>query len=213
MPQENWQCRFSDSILGLMFHAARRNSRGPWIHGQKLPEHVRQYLNVAQQGRHWLSGDFKSLAELDACVAGNPDVRAQRAAGYYVFKIDAPPRPPRPRKIPRNVRAIRSLRDLCRYFSADDPTQLNRRIYKGTDCGASISVQTPDGKWHHCGEDWSGIKRIVAFTIQTIVEGSDAEVNSDEFTLPVTCEEVDRWVQDMEAEASRIWDEANREDE
>jgi len=108
---------------------------------------------------------------------------------------------------------IANLSDLCEYFSADEPRQLNRRIYKDTVCGASISVKTPDGQWHHNGENWSEIKEIVAFTIQTIVEGSDATVDSDEFVLPVKHSEVVAWMSYMENEAARLWDEANESED
>jgi len=36
---------------------------------------------------------------------------------------------------------ITNFKDLCQFFSADSPAELNRRVYKGTDCGASISVR------------------------------------------------------------------------
>ena len=79
-------------------------------------------------------------------------------------------------------------------------------------CGASISVQTPDRVWHHCGnKGWEDIKEIVAFTIQTIVEGSVAEVNSDAFELPVRVSEVENWMTDMEAQADDLWKEANED--
>lgn len=108
------------------------------------------------------------------------------------------------------AKMIRSLQDLLDFWSADSVTSLNRRVYKGTDCGASISVRTPDGQWHHNGQDWTGITAITGFTIQTIVEGSDTTVDSDEFVLPVTRSAVDKWVRHMETEAGRLWDEANR---
>lgn len=100
---------------------------------------------------------------------------------------------------------IANLDQLCTYFGADDPTLLNKAIYKGTSCGASISVQTPDGEWHHNGQDWTGITSITAFTLQTIVEGSDVTVDSDEFTLPVYESAVAAWMEEMEKEADFYW--------
>lgn len=35
---------------------------------------------------------------------------------------------------------IRNLGDLCDFFHADSPLQLNERIYNATECGASISI-------------------------------------------------------------------------
>jgi hypothetical protein len=179
---------------------------------------------------------------------------------------------------------ITNLQDLCDYFSADSPAQLNRRIYKGTECGASISVHltseayeslgpievwegweccdgreyqgkpnrftakgrkqdkagvathkcptcgkthktrrvqqtltVPErGPWIHNGDGlWdklTGETPILGFTIQTIVEGSSAEVNSDEFELPVTGDEIEGWMKQMESEAAGIWEEANGAD-
>ena len=48
------------------------------------------------------------------------------------------------------------------------------------------------------------------FTIQTIVEGSDAEVCSSEFPVgKYTGAQVDAWIEDMEAQADDLWTEAN----
>jgi hypothetical protein len=107
----------------------------------------------------------------------------------------------------KRTRWIRNLQDLVDYWSADDPRGINRRAYKDTACGASVSVQTHDGKWHHNGSDWSHIRAIRAFTVQTIVEGSDATVDSDVFTLPVKVSEVDAWIVQMEKEVDRSWTE------
>lgn len=110
-------------------------------------------------------------------------------------------------------RPITTAQDLLDFWSADSLETLNRRVYKSTDCGASVSVQTPDGAWHHNGQDWAGIDTIVAFTLQTIVEGSDATVDSEPFVLPVLRATVDEWIQYMEAEATRLWNEANDNEE
>lgn len=112
----------------------------------------------------------------------------------------------------RHLRTIRNLADLLSYFGADSAQGLNRRIYKDTACGASISAQTPDGQWHHNGQDWSGVTAIKAFTIQTIVEGSDATVDSEVFAVPVSVKLIDEWIEYMEAEAERLWHEANEEE-
>ena len=53
---------------------------------------------------------------------------------------------------------------------------------------------------------------LTGFTLQTIVEGSDAEVNSDIFPIGTTKAEVDVWIEEMEAEADYLWREANDED-
>lgn len=114
-------------------------------------------------------------------------------------------------------RLIKSLADLCNYFGADEPRSLNRRLYKDTDCGASISLQLADGRWLHNGDRrWETLPRstpVLGFTIQTIVEGSEATVDSPTFALPVRESEIREWIADMEAEASRLWAEANEGDD
>jgi len=50
---------------------------------------------------------------------------------------------------------------------------------------------------------------FIGFTIQTIVEGSDTEVNSDEFSVPTDCEYVENWMKEMEAQATYYWDRDN----
>jgi hypothetical protein len=117
---------------------------------------------------------------------------------------------------PKRPKMIRTLTDLTRYFDADTPSDLNRRLYKDTDCGASISILTDDGTWLHNRlnlDGWKTVRAIRAFTIQTIVEDSDAEVNSPPFVLPVAEAEVDAWIKEMEREAARLWDEAHDPEE
>lgn len=115
------------------------------------------------------------------------------------------------------TKMIRTFADLLDHFDADSPRGLNRRLYKDTDCGASISVRPANGPWVHNGDrKWDTMAAdtpIVAFTIQTIVEGSDATVDSDEFRLPVAGADVDAWITDMEVEASLLWQEANEDDD
>ncbi|HET9566039.1 MAG TPA: hypothetical protein VFP27_16435 [Mycobacterium sp.] len=110
-------------------------------------------------------------------------------------------------------RSIRSLAQLCDYFGAGEPRSLNRRVYKDTDCGASISIQLANGTWVHNGNpQWEFIRRttpILAFTVQTIIEGSDVTVESPIFGLPVTVTTLRVWMQELEHEASRLWAEAN----
>jgi hypothetical protein len=225
--KERWQFQFADATLRDKHNniiretppvllGARRNGRGEWIEPDKLPEYVRSYLAVGRGKQYWHYNDAHNTAEMrqqiDAHGLGrvkwNPALcNPVRLAG--TVQIDSPPAPPKPRRIPKSVPAIRNLQDLCDHFGADEPRLLNKRLYKDTDCGASISVQTPDDKWHHNGTDWTGITEIKSFTIQTIVEGSEATVDSVPFDLPVTVKEVEEWMEEMEAESSRLWNRDN----
>jgi hypothetical protein len=108
---------------------------------------------------------------------------------------------------------IENLEQLLSKFglTLDEVNLFNKYLYKGTDCGASVSIQTPDGVWHHNGDDWTGITEAIAFTIQTIVEGSDLTVDSESFTFPVSIKTIDDWCSYMEEQAERIWEQANCE--
>jgi hypothetical protein len=117
---------------------------------------------------------------------------------------------------------INTLSDLCAMLGVEEKNitanRLSRRIYKDTNCGASISVQCMVDDmpvWFHNGDSTilDG-KKLVGFTIQTIVEGVEATV--DIAFMPVgttTTGQVREWIKDMESEASRLWDEAISEEE
>lgn len=112
---------------------------------------------------------------------------------------------------------IRSLHDLCDWVGTDMPDGLNRQIYKNTQCGASISLALPGGDWLHNGDlrwrDLSIDTPIEGFTIQTIVEGSEATwhgVDSRLFKVPISVWEVEAWMEYMEDEAARLFCAANK---
>lgn len=69
-------------------------------------------------------------------------------------------------------------------------SRVQRILYKGTDCGAWIN------------EDEKGI------ILGTIVEGSEAELHYH-LPYPVTRKDFFAQVEEMEAEASALWSEAN----
>lgn len=96
---------------------------------------------------------------------------------------------------------------------------LYRSIYKYTECGAWISVQTWDGRWFHCENLHKVDKRDVRYLlVGSIVEGSDAKVPAAPIDL-VECESPEaavalfnrtvEWVND---EACALWREANAEE-
>ena len=97
---------------------------------------------------------------------------------------------------------------------------LYRSIYKYTDCGPWLSVQTWDGRWFHCQDLHKVDKTEVRYLlVGSIVEGSDAEVSADPIDL-LACESPEdavkrfnsavEWVND---EACRLWDEANDDED
>jgi hypothetical protein len=68
---------------------------------------------------------------------------------------------------------------------------------------------------YHCGHQGEipASFELTGFTIQSIVEGSDAEVCSGTLRLGLTKEEIDAWVAWVEDEVDRLWHEANGEDD
>jgi hypothetical protein len=120
------------------------------------------------------------------------------------------------------VETIATLRDLCDYVGCAHPSGLSRRMYKDTECGASLSFRLARGDsglhsvWYHSGDagrlDLTGTETLLGFSIQTIVEGSEVTIDSDEFIVPVDAKRVDDFIADMEAAAAAIFAEANGED-
>lgn len=214
--KEIWEVRLTESIVGLVFKGARKNGRGPWLDYDQLPDPVKSYLMLEVlpgAAGNVVVGDsgLKTLDALEEVLDRDEKDRFGMRRGLDAViwvNVDKERKRP-PRKIPPGTPAIRNLQDLVEHFGAETVSGLPRRVYKDTDCGAWISLETPDGVWHHTGDDWSGITEISAFKIGTIIEGSDAEISSDPFELPVTNAEVDHWIRDMETEASDLWNEAN----
>jgi len=200
-----WVARLRWSLLGAVLIRARRQGQA----AGEVPPHVREYLTIGPADREVF--DTLKVEE------GNDVLRVTRPNALELVVTvriaDPPDRRPRPRRL-KGAHVVRTLADLCDYFHADEPGGLNRRIYKDTDCGASISIKPVGQEWIHCGMDarWQELTResaIEAFSIQTIVEGSDATVDSDPFWLPVKEVEIKVWIDDMEAQADELWHEAN----
>ena len=72
----------------------------------------------------------------------------------------------------------------------------------------TLKVMVPRRAWH-CGDDWSEVdenpEMISSVTIQSIVEGSEATVDSDYFNFPVEVETFEKWFDHMEKETSLQW--------
>jgi hypothetical protein len=119
---------------------------------------------------------------------------------------------------------IRTWHDLLRHFGlGEDATvsQLNRVIYRDTECGASISVygnSAQEGYAHiarHAGsrEPLPPDFRLTSFTIQTIVEGSDATIGSGTLQAGiVTDRDIDEWITGMEEQSDYSWNEAHSDE-
>lgn len=88
---------------------------------------------------------------------------------------------------------INNINDYADYLGIDI-NQIERAIYKGTECGAWIN--------------WDDKK----LTIGSIVEGSDVEF-SKTFNFPVNIKEINNWFEELEELTEEAWCEANSYDE
>lgn len=210
--KEKWQVRFSPSILGVV-PRVRRGGRGDWGPARDAPDHVRAFLDVAEGA---LSMNKETWPDVATVQANAQEIKWQKSRwpqGWLTIERRIEVAPPIP---PGSGPRINSLQDLCNFLGADSPRGLNRRIYKDTDCGASLSLYLKDGTAIHNGDSrWDTLPMgtpIRGFTIQTIVEGSDATVDSDLFWVPCPVKWVDEWIKEMESRASELWEEANHEE-
>ena len=89
-----------------------------------------------------------------------------------------------------------------------------RTIYKSTDCGPSIGFKFAMG-WLYC-EDLPSESpddlSACAISVSSIVEGSDAEVPPTILDGDFTEQDFWKTLEEVNAEASYIWEEANLED-
>lgn len=111
-----------------------------------------------------------------------------------------------------------SLTDFLDKQSDETPWEVGRSLYKYTECGPSLTFLVPglapfgvvgysDPKAREESASWW--KDCVGLSIGSIVEGSDAEVQSANLTWPVTQAQFDAAVEWVNEEACRLWDEAN----
>jgi hypothetical protein len=101
MMTEKWQFVVNDSILnekfGPSFLGARKNSRGPLLNGDALPEYVRQFFSLKKQqnGRWYIEGfQGKSVRTVKVEAHGVRWQTSRIYAGKGVAEIDAPKNPP-----------------------------------------------------------------------------------------------------------------------
>ena len=87
---------------------------------------------------------------------------------------------------------IYNIHDLATHFGTTEGN-LERAIYKGTNCGAWIN--------------WTCSK----VNIGSIVEGSDAEF-SRSFEFPFDSSAVSNWLEELETLTTSAWNEANADD-
>jgi hypothetical protein len=116
-----------------------------------------------------------------------------------------------------------NLKAILDDWNVENVAQLNRTIYKSTECGARLSVQLHDGTWRHNGNlDGIDNGNVQALLLSSIVEGGDTDVTADPISLLNYMDEGDekRLIADfdktldwVDGEACSLWHEANDEDE
>lgn len=104
-------------------------------------------------------------------------------------------------------------------------SDLQRRVYKDTDAGISLSFELDDGTYVWSGamtaSDATLVPRVRRIGFSSIVEDSDREVSlqwldlldPDLDTLEKAVAEFNRLVQETDDEACRIWDEERTDSE
>lgn len=112
------------------------------------------------------------------------------------------------------VGALREYLGASAFPDGVSASMLSRRLFKNTDCGASVSFLPAGGDWHHNGShtrftDDTVLKKVL---LNTIVEGSDAEF-SIELLPSATADDYDRAIIDLEGCAEEAWQEANYEED
>lgn len=163
------------------------------------PDHIATFADLGLQNVIESSAEGKPRGTL-----------LRESLGIYSLRCEKEVFTPDP--IPLPVLAVRDFQDLIAFWGAEYPHAIDKCIYKGTSCGASISLYLADGRVFHNGDDKStltGTELLKGFTIQTIVEGSDETVDSDFFHIPCTRQSIFDWCEEMESEAEYIWNRDN----
>lgn len=258
---ESWRAAYARRVDAdgvehvVLAQVQRGRGMGKRIWAEDAPQYVRDYCNCVMDPsgkQDWLwRTEFATLDDLRACVAPTPNPLPDAAIpptqdyllpGGDANGVDVQLAIPSPRAVTlppkrRGKNAVRSLADLYAHFdpSHDTVASLNRRIYKDTRCGASISIYgTVDGlpaEIHNPGREivvrrtgsLEPAERIAlpdgtlpdrfvptAFTLQTIVEGSDVEVNGDTLYFGrCTTNDVDRQLASLEEQVSFYFERDN----
>lgn len=109
---------------------------------------------------------------------------------------------------------IENLSGLLGFFGAENTGELPGRVRKETGCGAVIELLLDNGAWvgEESGIDEVAAEKVVGFKLLTIVEGSDAEIETDEIEFPVGEAEMREALEWLEGEAERAWSEAKEDD-
>jgi len=108
------------------------------------------------------------------------------------------------------MKTIKTLADYLILLEAINPSQAGRRLYKAVDCGPWTEFVMKDGKRvYYESEEAVTLSNCVGIKVGSIVEGSDVEIEPVLFKFPFEVKDWDRSIQNINDEASFIWEESN----
>jgi len=123
--------------------------------------------------------------------------------------------------------AIDIIKAIGEEWGCSTPKELARYIYKSIGCGPSIGYRLWEGTdlWNGNPEiEYITFEQVRGIWVSSIVEGSDAEVppqlfdsvkyaQNEELTIEECVTKFDELLEEIDAEACALWDEANQEEE
>lgn len=155
----------------------------------------------------WLARDAILLAQLDSRFDGEiPDAAVDAAVAAVIAKMGPV------------EKVYFSLKDLLAKEGAETFYQFGRDLYKATACGPWVAAfsRSQGNVYYEKAEaqnaDAAWMNDCVSILIGSVVEGSDAEVQPLWLKFPFTQEQLQHAVKDVDAEADRMWREANGQD-
>ena len=109
------------------------------------------------------------------------------------------------------MKTIKTLADYLVLLEAINPYQAGRRLYKAVACGPWTEFVMGNGEkiYYESKEANDLLENCVGIRIGSIVEGSDAEIEPVLFKFPFKVEDWDKSIQNINDEASSLWEEAN----
>lgn len=78
--EEKWRAQCYESILGVVGLMKAKKDGGRWVEPSNLPAELLEYLNA--KAPDYVMGDFKTMDELEAVIAGSKDITKHPAVGW-----------------------------------------------------------------------------------------------------------------------------------
>lgn len=181
-----YQFEIRASLVGVRIYGRKHKSGRPFIKLNELPKHVQEYMEVPKTIHTYTQ--LKTYAE-DETIIWQRNSR-------MIVTIDTPktnPAAEAARRCRRRKTAIRTKEMLFKYTGCSDYQQLERRLFKGTQCGVSF---------------WGGDDHIC---ITGYAEGYDGEMPRHELYYPFMPKEFENAISVADQEGVEQWHESNDE--